>query len=60
MTLHCLEKNTRVHWSVARYTCPIGAVFNKDGAAIYQVLVVLFFARLRDLELDPMQLFTMG
>lgn len=60
VTLSCLERGTRIHSAVARYAAPVGAVFNKDGAAVYQVIVTAFFARYRGIEDDPIELLAMG
>ena len=60
VTLDCLDRNPRVNSHISRYTLPLGVVFNKDGAAIYQVIVVVFFAKYRGIDPDVWDLFIMG
>ena len=60
MTLDCLDRNARVNSHISRYTLPLGVVFNKDGAAIYQIMVVVFFAKYRGIDPDVWDLFIMG
>ena len=60
VTLDCLDRNTRVNSYISRYTCPIGGVVNKDGAAIYQVMVVVFFAKYRGIDPGVTDLLIMG
>ena len=60
VTLECLDGNARMNSNISRYTLPLGVVFNKDGAAIYQVMVVVFFAKYRGINPDVWDLFIMG
>ena len=46
-----LEKETDVGPKTARFVLPLGATLNMDGSALYQSLVIFFFAGISGIEL---------
>ena len=51
LTMNCLEKNLGKDPRIIRFMCPIGATVNMDGTALYEVMVTIFIAQLRGMNL---------
>lgn len=53
-----LESQTEVKSKTARFVLPLGATLNMDGSALYQSLVIFFFAGVAGIELTLVSEFT--
>jgi len=58
VTMHCLKNNVKASNRVVSFVCPIGAVINKNGTALYQAIAAVFIAQLAGIELGIVALLT--
>ena len=59
VTVDCLE-NAGVDPRVARWMCPVGAIINADGYAIYQAMACVFIATIRGVAFDASTIAILG
>ena len=60
LTMECLEKNLGKNKTIIRFMCPIGATVNMDGTALYEVIVTIFIAQLREMNLGFGEIVTLA
>ncbi len=60
LTMDCLENNLKKNPRIIRFLCPIGATVNMDGFALYESMVVIFFAQLRGMNLGVGEVLTVA
>ena len=60
LTIYCLENNLGENPHIIRFMCPIGATVNMDGTALYEVIVTIFIAQLRGMNLGFSEIVTVA
>ena len=60
LTMDCLEHNLGKNSKIVRFMCPIGATVNMDGTALYEVIVTIFIAQLRGMNLGFGEIVTLA
>ena len=60
MTIDCLDKVKHVDKRITRFMCPIGAIVNMDGTAIYEAMVIVFIATINGRVTGPGDIIVAG
>ncbi|XP_070688427.1 excitatory amino acid transporter 3-like [Pempheris klunzingeri] len=60
LILQCCEKRNKINHRITGFMLPIGTNVNMDGTALYEVMAVVFIAQLNDINLNLIQIITIG
>ncbi|XP_067676494.1 excitatory amino acid transporter 3-like [Haliotis asinina] len=60
VTIRCCEQKLKIDKTITRFVLPIGATINMDGGAMFQVITPVYLAQLSRINLDFVQMVTLG